>query len=101
MIRQNNTWIRIAGNAANIKAGNKHGWRVFLSTVTIEKSALEIKLLDWSLEGQATLENFIPGVNSGVLSARGVASGVIAWIDMYGDVVVENEKLHITLRDPV
>ncbi|OHA27237.1 MAG: hypothetical protein A3C06_04055 [Candidatus Taylorbacteria bacterium RIFCSPHIGHO2_02_FULL_46_13] len=94
-ITKTKIWVRIAGNAANVRAGQPHGWRCFLKGTLPKKWSKEIPLVQWTLKGQATARNVIPGTD-----ASGKTQQVVAWIDLYGDIVIENDVLRITLRDP-
>lgn len=83
-------WIRIAGHTANIKANHPHGWRCY-----IKGNPTEIALKNWSVSGLASHRNFIPGIKSDKDE-----HGLVAWIDCFGSYAVENEVLHIILREP-
>ncbi len=98
MITKKNTWVRVAGNAKNIRAGGRHGWRCFLGNASGVNPKNEIPLTHWSFVGTATNQNAIPGINS-----KGTAQQetILAWVDLYGDFVVnENDVLLVVLRDP-
>lgn len=87
-MKNRKVWIRVAGNAKNIKASHPQGWRCYIG-----KSAKEIALKDWSVSGVVSKKNFIPGVN-----ATGDKRGLVAWIDCFGFYKVEDEVLHIELQ---
>ncbi len=89
-MEKSNIWIRIAGNATNIKANHPHGWRCYF-----KGESHEISLKDWSVSGIASLKNFVPG-----FSANKDEYGFVAWIDCFGNGKVENEVLHINLKEP-
>jgi hypothetical protein len=90
-MEKHNTWIRVAGNASNIKGGHPHGWQCFF-----EGSLQQIPLKGWFVSGSANAANFIPG-----FSAQKDEHGLVAWIDCYGSCIVdEYEVLHISLQNP-
>ncbi len=98
MIKKEKGWVRIAGNAKKVREGSNLGWRCFLGNAEGIKPDEEIPLTHFLCSGNATQDNFIPGINP-----RGGEKGetVLAWIDLFGDAEIDqNDVLHITLRDP-
>ena len=95
MIEKNKTWIRLAGNATKVKAGQPHGWRCFFSDTRAGHASDEMPLMHWILEGRVTSKNVIPGFD-----AKGDANRIVAWIDMYGNAKIENDILRVALLDP-
>lgn len=98
MITKKNVWVRVAGNAKNVKAGLPHGWRCFFIKNPREKEASgETSLTNFSFIGVATNENVIPGTHP----RGGEAQSVLAWIDLYGDIAIDDKDvLRIILKDP-
>ena len=84
------TWIRVAGNATNIKANHPQGWRCYIG-----EDPTEIPLKNWYLNGFANPKNFIPGFD-----ANRDSHDLVAWIDCFGSCIIENETLHIALGEP-
>jgi len=98
--RHEKVWIKLAGNAKRIKEGGKEGWRCFISSepITIPSADGEIALLDWKLSGRASLTNHIPGTFK---FREGVEiPTLVAWIDMFGSISIENGVAHIELLEP-
>ncbi len=93
-----NIWVRVAGNAKNVRAGSRYGWRCFLGDESGVDPKKEISLVHWSFTGAANEHNAIPGISSNGTSQEVT---VLAWIDLYGDVAIENDTLHVTLRNPL
>ena len=89
-----NVWIRIAGNASNIRAGKTHGWRCFFRESFEDPPSKEIPLRHWYLEGEASESNLI----ATTAHNGNMTGGVVAWIDLYGNAKIENDVLKITLR---
>ena len=85
------TWVRVAGNATNIRARSPFGWRCY-----VKGNPTEIPLKDWSVSGVVSERNLVPGVNPDKEE-----HGLVAWIDCFGDCTIENEVLHIVLQDPL
>jgi hypothetical protein len=86
-----NLWIMVAGHAMRIKSSQQFPWRCFL-----EKDCLEIPLETFVVIGVATQENMIPNVN-----AEGNHVGLIAWIEFFGDLEIdENQVATIFLKHP-
>ena len=83
-------WVRVAGNAANIKASHPYGWRCFIGG-----DPKEIPLKEWVVNGQCSQKNFIPGVN-----ATGDENGLVAWIDFFGSFSIEDGVLRVNLAMP-
>ncbi len=81
------TWIRIAGNAQNIKANKDYHWRFF-----INKAGSEIPITSWSVVGSVTIENLIPGS-----APEKDSNGLNAWIDVYGKYTIKENILIIEL----
>ncbi|MEX0931187.1 MAG: hypothetical protein WDZ88_00390 [Candidatus Paceibacterota bacterium] len=82
MINAKKTRVRIAGNAKNIRKKEPSHWRCFIGNDTTEH-----KLNSWKLVGVATENNVMPGTNP-----DGDEFGLVAWIDLYGDVIITDEK---------
>jgi hypothetical protein len=89
-MEQNATWIRVAGNATNIKAGKPYGWRCYTA-----KNPDEIPLKSWLVKGSSTHENAIAGTNP-----TGDKYGIVAWIDYFGSYSVIDDILYISLQTP-
>lgn len=83
-------WIRVAGNAPNVRAGDVHVWRCFIGN-----KPNQIDLRNWAIAGTATERNFLPGTHT-----VGDAHGLIAWIDCYGSYNIRKEVLLINLGNP-
>ena len=99
-IDRKNVWIRLGGNAKNLKAGGKEGWRLFISDRPFEGAPKndEILVVDWKPAGNATGANFIPGtfIASGQSAEQPV---LVAWIDMFGDIKIDEDRVaHINLK---
>lgn len=93
-----NVWIRLAGNAANLKAGKRHGWRCFFPDDSKKPKGPEVPLIHWMLSGEAISGvNFIPGVRD---QSASMSDSVVAWIDMFGDVDIRDDILTVALRNP-
>ncbi len=92
MEKRTGVWIRMAGHAERIKNGEPYVWRFF-----IDRERPEVPIKHFVIEnGEGSPRNFIPGTNS----ARDKL-GLVAWIDLYGDVFVDDDGIaHVTLRDP-
>ncbi|PIR86617.1 MAG: hypothetical protein COU11_04740 [Candidatus Harrisonbacteria bacterium CG10_big_fil_rev_8_21_14_0_10_49_15] len=88
-MKQENVWIRLAGNARQIKLGATERWRFI-----INREAPEIQVTNWRVLGITDGDNFIPGTDP-----EGKEFGFVAWIDMYGDVFIEDGVAHITLKE--
>lgn len=94
MIDRKGVWIRLGGNAKNIKAGGKEGWRCFISElpITIPSINDEIALVNWKLTGTAVADvNFIPGTFSFGQSSQ--TPILVAWIDLFGDIRIDGNKV--------
>ena len=96
MINKQKIWVRIAGNAKEVRAGRKHGWRCFLGDASGVRPGEEIPLTHWSFVGNATDNNAMPGIKPNATKE----DSVLAWVDLFGDVEIENDILRVTLRDP-
>lgn len=81
------TWIRIAGNAQNIKANKDYHWRAF-----INRKGSEVPITSWNVVGPVTAENLIPGS-----APEKDENGLTAWIDVCGKYSIENSILTVTL----
>jgi len=92
MVKHTNVWVRLGGNAMNLKSGGRHGWRCF-----VRREKPEIRLLDFHVAGNTTSDNCIPG---SIANDDG-RNLLIAWIDYFGDIVIENEIAEITLKEPL
>ena len=97
MIKKENTWVQVAANGPNVKAGHIHTWRCCLKNTDGENGSGEIPLVDCKISGRAENGNVIFSANSN--GGTGM-EGVIAWLELYGDIVIQDDVLHITLRDP-
>lgn len=89
-MEQQATWIRVAGNAGNIKSGHPHGWRCFF-----KGNPAEIPLRDWHTDGESNQKNFIPG-----FSGAKDEYGLVAWIDCFGSYTIKDDVLYIVLQQP-
>ncbi|MBI4138927.1 hypothetical protein HY479_02140 [Candidatus Uhrbacteria bacterium] len=84
-------WIRIAGNAMNIRAGKDSRWRCY---VNHEPPILPLER--WELVGFATPTNVVPGTNP-----TGDRLGLNAWIDVFGALTISDDGVaSIQLMDP-
>ena len=100
-IKRDKVWIRIAGNAKRIKEGGREGWRCFISDapISVPSADDEILLTDWGVSGNAVPgKNFVPGTFKFLKPTDKPI--LVAWIDMYGHVVVENGLAQIELLLP-
>ncbi len=84
-------WLRIAGNSMSIKSRLPARWRCY-----VNRTPPVIPLVEWRVSGTVTGRNFVTGT-----APDGDENGLIAWIDVYGVLTVD-EKLHavIELREP-
>lgn len=88
-MEQHGIWIRVAGNAMNIRTGASHHWRVFLGRALPERPVRV-----WQLLGVADGQNVVPGTDP----TAGNACKLNAWIDYFGDIVIDDGIATITLR---
>lgn len=88
-------WVRVAGHADKIRAGDPHQWRAFVMGFEGIEQGEEIPLVSWTIRGQVTGDNCIPGA-----SAKRDARGLFAWIDLFGDVAIKDGKMTIRLLEP-
>ncbi|MDO8537233.1 MAG: hypothetical protein Q7R94_03225 [bacterium] len=95
MIQKKKIWVRFAAHGPNAKAGRKHKWRCCL-TDDFSPSA-EILLTDLVVSGNANGRNVTLDANPSGGTCMG---GVVAWINFFGDVLIKDDVLHITLQDP-
>jgi len=96
MIKKQKIWVRIAGNAKEVRAGKPHGWRCFLGDASGTHFGEEIPLIHWLFVGTATVHNAVPGIKPNASKE----DSVLAWIDLFGNVEIENDILHVTLQNP-
>lgn len=90
MTNANDVWVRVAGNARRIRSeGDLFHWRCFIGL-----AQPEIALRTYRLHGAADGRNFLPGTDPSGANPL----GLLAWIDFYGDVVIENGIARITLK---
>lgn len=97
-IKRERVWIRIAGNAKRIKAGEKEGWRCFVSDTPIIVPSIndEIPLVDWKISGNAIPNvNFIPGTFK--FEKPTDEPVLVAWIDILGNISIEEGVARIEL----
>lgn len=98
-MKKTRIWIQVGGNASNIKAGNPFGWRCFPREKFEVLEEEEIPLKHWKIVGgEANEKNYIPGTKPAEEMTS--TAKLVAWIDIFGDVVIENDVLEITLRNP-
>ena len=84
-------WVRIAGNAMNIRAWKNSRWRCY---VNHEPPILPIER--WEIVGFATPTNVVPGTNP-----SGDRLGLNAWIDAFGRLTITTDGIAtIQLMDP-
>lgn len=88
-MQSNSVWIRVAGNAKNIRANEPHHWRLF-----IDRCAPEVPLTHFRVQGMVTVQNVVPGTDPMASNPLGLN----AWIDYFGDVEVVSGVAFITLR---
>lgn len=81
-------WIRVAGHSQMIKGRGEHHWRCYLN-----RRGEEISLVAWKIDGLASHHNMMHGTNPDKDE-----NGLVAWIDFYGDVVIENGIAQISLK---
>lgn len=84
-------WIRAAGHAARIRAGEDFHWRCF-----VNRALPEIPLRDLNIGGTATKANFILGTDP----LKSNELGLNAWFDFYGDVSIRDGIATIALKTP-
>lgn len=87
-----NVWVRVAGNAENIRSSRTHHWRAY-----INKEGEMIPLIDVQTAGMCLL-----GINPlyGTLTTKD-PNGLFAWHDYFGDVEIgDNDVATIHLKDP-
>lgn len=90
MTNATDTWIRIAGNAKRIRTeGDPYHWRCFVG-----RQGPEIPLRTFQTSGPSTAENMIPGTDPTGANLL----GLVAWIDYFGDVEIEDGVARITLK---
>ena len=91
-------WIRLAGNAKSIKARGKYGWRCFISETPIQVplADTEISLVHWNVLGKSDKKNFVPGTYN-FSADKSENPTLVAWIDMFGNITIENEVACIEL----
>ncbi|MEK9152071.1 MAG: hypothetical protein AAB692_01770 [Patescibacteria group bacterium] len=90
MTAWSDVWVRIAGNAKRIRtAGDPFHWRCF-----VRRAGPEIALHSFRVSGTAAGDNMLPGTDPVAANPLGLT----AWIDFYGDVTVEEDVAHITLK---
>jgi hypothetical protein len=83
-------WIRLAGNAANIKAKQPRHWRCY-----VHREPPVVEIDSWELIGVAKPSNFKPGT-----APDKDALGLNAWIDIFGFLTVQDGLATIALVDP-
>lgn len=71
-------WIRLAGNAAEIKANGTHHWRCW-----VHRREPVISLRTFQIVGSSSNRNCLPGT-----APNGNDLGITAWIDYYGILAV-------------
>lgn len=85
-----NVWVRVAGNSRRIRAeGDLFHWRCFIGN-----APPEIPLRTYNVSGEADVRNVRPGTDPSSSNPL----GLLAWIDFYGDVTVQNGIARITLK---
>jgi hypothetical protein len=85
-----NVWVRIAGNSRRIRAeGDLFHWRCFIAN-----APPEIPLRTYRVSGEADGKNVLPGTDPSSSNPL----GLLAWIDFYGDVTVQNGIARVTLK---
>jgi len=89
-MKSQKTWVRVAGNATKIKAGDLYGWRCYF-----KGNQDEISLKNWFIGGVANSKNVIPG-----FSATKNENGLVAWIDFFGLATIKDDILYINLSEP-
>lgn len=83
-------WVRVAGNVKRIRTeGDLFHWRCFIAL-----AHPEIPLRTFRLHGLADGKNMVPGTDPSGSNPLGLS----AWIDLYGDVAIENGIARITLK---
>ncbi len=91
ILHKTKVWIRISVNGPALKQGSPYGWRFF-----INKKTPMIQIKDWNpFIGTATKTNFVPGTSN-----TPDENDLVGWIDVFGDIVVENDIATITLLEP-
>lgn len=80
-------WLRIAGHSLNIKSRQPMHWRCY-----VKREEPVVPLADWSLVGSVDQHNFIQGT-----APDGDHLGLIAWIDVYGILSVD-ERHHAVIE---
>jgi hypothetical protein len=91
IMNRKGVWIRIAGNARNIKEEKAMHWRCYINDINEEEP-----ISRWFVDGIVNNTNFIARTNS-----KRDKNGLIAWIDLYGDIVIDADRnAYITLRLP-
>ncbi|HYE22018.1 MAG TPA: hypothetical protein VD998_00330 [Verrucomicrobiae bacterium] len=88
MYSREGVWIKYAGNARHIKANLPHHWRIYVAD---EPSGILID--DLVLIGEVNRENFRPETNT-------QSPGLVAWINIFGDVEVKDHIATIRLKQP-
>ena len=96
-----NCWIKIAGNARRIRDESnpnkselmKPGlfWRCMIVGVNVPE--FWILLTYFSLVGNATPNNNVPHADPN-------GGSLVAWIEYFGDVIIEDARATVTLKDP-
>ncbi|MDO8493575.1 MAG: hypothetical protein Q7S19_03475 [bacterium] len=83
IMNRRRVWIRIAGNGKNIAEGSGLHWRCYINDIDLEEP-----IDRWNIVGDATSENFIPRTNP-----KRDKNGLTAWIDIYGDIVIDKDRV--------
>lgn len=83
-------WVRVAGNVKRIRTeGDPFHWRCFA-----RREGPEIALRSFRVDGAADGGNVTPGTDPAAANPLGLT----AWIDFYGDLTIEGDVAHITLK---
>ncbi len=88
--KYSNIWIRLAVNKQGIKEGSGNHWRVYLN-----KAGDLVPIKTWKTIGNATATNIVPGSDTSFDQ-----NGLLAWIDIYGNVTIIEDNLTVELLEP-
>ncbi len=82
-------WIRVAGHAMNIRTNQPFHWRCF-----VNRERPEVPLANFVVLGEINERNFRTGTDP----TGSNALGLVAWLDFFGDIVVNDNVATITLQ---
>lgn len=92
-MKREKVWIRIGGNAKHIKDGGEYGWRCFVSDTPIRvfHADKEILLKRVAVDGLAV------GGKNFIFDHSPESPVLVAWVDMFGNITVQDDVARIEL----